>query len=76
MGLIDPAEGKGLDDPLVGPLHGQSVPFVKGAFMLIDQDTAIMKGLVAAAVKFLSKQPFPRPEGVDVYKRQAPYCPQ
>ena len=48
----------------MGALHGQSVPFVKGAFMLIDQDTAIMKGLVAAAVKFLSKQPFPRPEGV------------
>ena len=46
------------------PLAGHGILLIKGAFVLIDQDSVLMKGFIAVPVKFPGKQSLAGPEGI------------
>src|SRR5699024_1164501 len=64
VSLVDPADGEGLHNPLVGPLTGHRVLLVERALMLVHHNPILPEGFIAVAIELPGEQALPRTKGV------------
>ena len=55
MGLVDAGDREGVDDALVGALHGLGVVLIEGGALLVDHNAILAQGVEADAVEFAGK---------------------